>query len=215
MGIRYSKEVTVSIPKRSTAPGIKINAAKLTLNTSDSMEYYDTENSKWSDCTRNMNIWKIPAVAKKVKATDTQAGTDVSVEFRKKATEKAGYSKICTVVFKGQAMKPTLGTETTNDITYGTEKKTVNKKEVTYQTITFNKASSTNKYQYAIVTSGSTFDESTAKWITVSKSTKITLSTSKAVAGTKIYVRTIGVNANTKLKTEAKLPSAVNSYTIS
>lgn len=215
MGIRYSKEVNVSIPVRSSAPGIKINAAKLTLNTSDSMEYYDTENSKWADCTRNMNIWKIPAVAKKVKATDTQAGTDVSVDFRKKATERAGYSKICTVVFKGQAKKPTLGKETSNDITYGTEKKTVNKKKVTYQTITFNKASSTNKYQYAIVTSGSTFDESTAKWITVSKSTKITLSTSKAVAGTKIYVRTIGVNANTKLKTEAKIPSAVNSYTIS
>lgn len=215
MGIRYSKEVTVSIPKRSNAPGIKINVAKLTINTSDSMEYYDTDSKKWTDCTKNMNIWKIPAVAKTVKATNEKAGEDVSVEFRKKATEKAGYSKICTVVFKGQAMKPTLGKETTDDITYGTEKKTVNKKEVTYQTITFNKASSTNKYQYAIVTSGSTFDESTAKWITVSKSTKITLSTSKAVAGTKIYVRTIGVNANTKLKTEAKLPSAVNSYTIS
>lgn len=215
MGIRYSKEVTVSIPKRSNAPGIKINASKLTVNTSDSTEYYDTESKKWTGCTKNMNIWKIPAVAKTVKATNEKAGEDVSVDFRKKATEKAGYSKICTVVFKGQAMKPTLGTETTNDITYGTEKKTVNKKEVTYQTITFNKASSTNKYQYAIVTSGSTFDESTAKWITVSKSTKITLSKSKAVAGTKIYVRTIGVNANTKLKTEAKLPSAVNSYTIS
>ena len=215
MGNRYSKEVTLSIPKRGNAPGVKINAAKLTLNTSDTIEYYDTVNSKWVACTRNMSIWNIPSVNANVKANDSNAGTDVSVEFRKKATERAGYSKIATVIFKGQAKKPTLGTETTNDITYGTERKTVNKKEVTYQTITFNKASSTNKYQYAIVMSGSTFDASTAKWITVSKNTKITLSTSKAVTGTKIYVRTMGVNANTKLKTEAKLPSAVNSYTIS
>ena len=91
---------------------------------------------------QNRSYMTVAAITFTVKATNEKAGEDVSVEFRKKATEKAGYSKICTVVFKGQAMKPTLGKETTDDITYGTDKKTVNKKEVTYQTITFNKASS-------------------------------------------------------------------------
>lgn len=214
MGIRTSNEVTLSITKRAEAPAVKINAPKSTLNTSTAMEYYDVTSSKWKDCTKTMNVWDIPYVKSNVKASDASAGKTVTVDFRKKATTKSGYSKTITVKFKGQSVKPSFGSESSNDVTYGTVKKTRNKKEVVYHTLVFNKASSSNKYQYTIVLPGTTYDEAKAKWLNVSKSSVITLSQSKSVKGTKIYVRTIGVNANTKLKTDAKLPSAVNSYTI-
>jgi len=42
VGMRPSKEATVTITARTTSPSIKVNSTKLTINTSATMEYYNS-----------------------------------------------------------------------------------------------------------------------------------------------------------------------------
>lgn len=78
----------------------------------------------------------------------------------------------------------------------------------------FNKASSSNIYEYAIVKANSTLNLSTAKWTSVSSTKLIKLSKTTAPAGCMIYVRKKGTNANATKGIELVLSSAVNSFTV-
>lgn len=208
-GTRYSKEVTVSIPKRANAPAVKINVSKMRVNTTTALEYLDGD--KWVACTRNMSIWEIPAVKNTVQANGAAAGSDVTVKFRKAAKRNAGYSKTQELVFQGQKIAPTVNATAGNEVEYSEEVKVVKKKEVTRRYLNFNQASKTIRYQYAVVPAGTTFQESTAKWKTVSKVKKVTLG-SQAVPGATIYVRILGTNA--KASVPAQLSSACAAFSI-
>lgn len=208
-GTRYSKEVTVNIPKRGNAPSVKINVSKMRVNTTTAMEYLDGD--KWVACTRNMGIWEIPAVKNTVQANGAAAGSDVTVKFRKAAKRNEGYSKTQELVFPGQRIAPIVNTTAGNEVEYSEEVKVVKKKEVTRRYLNFNQAGKTKRYQYAVVPAGTTFQESTAKWKTVSKAKKVTLST-QAVPGAAIYVRILGTNA--KASVPAQLSSACAAFPI-
>lgn len=212
-GVRYSKEVSLSIPKRANAPSVKINTAKMNVNTTTSLEYYNTDSQKWVACTKNMSVWDFKEVASKAKGSKTSAGADVTISFRKAATKSAGYSKTFDLVFAGQAKAPEITTTEDDEVVYSeTEKKSASK-TTTYRKLTFNKADKNNKYQYVVIAGDAEFDESTAKWSTVSKASTVTLKQKDAVPGATVYVRILGTNASAK-NANAVLSSAVGSYQI-
>ena len=199
-GERPSKAVSVKIIARSNAPAIKVNASKLTLNTSSSMEYYNKTLATWIECNSSMSLEDIaPSVLYR-----NGAGT-VTLMIRRAATNSLPYSKTAYLTISGQAAAPVIG-DSNCDVTYYY----LNSKLV----MQFNKASATNRYEYAIVKKGTDFNAASARWRLVSTSKLMTLTKSTAPDGCTIYVRKKGTDANTSKSIELILASDTNSFKV-
>ena len=196
VGVRPSKEVTVTISKRSNAPGTSLNVKKLTLNTTTKQEYSTNNEETWKDCSKTMKLKEVlPQVFE---------GQDGTIKIRTQATDKAGYSKTLTLVVKGQEAAPT------GDMTGGYVEEN---SKTTKFVIQFPKATKTTPYEYMIVKPGATFDE-TKTWKSVTKDKVIKLSKTAAPDGSTIYYRKKGIAANKTKGTPAVLPSAYTTITV-
>lgn len=198
-GSRPSKEITVTISPRASAPSVNVNSSKLTLNTTTSMEYYDPSTDTWIECSKAMPLEEIsPQVLYE------NGAQDVALMIRTAATENAPYSKTAYLKIKGQAGAPVIGGNT-DDVSYYF----VNSKLV----LVFNKASVTDVYEYSIVKPENDFDFSSARWTSVNNTKPLTLSSITAPSGCTVYVRKKGTDANTTKNISLVLSSAVNSFT--
>lgn len=99
------------------------------------------------------------------------------VYFRKKATTKAPYSKVCMVEVPAQRPAPVLGT----DVSHTSDEKKFY--------LEFKTASKENQYEYAVVKPNTTFDVAKVSWKAVTASKTISISNKTAPAGSTIYVR--------------------------
>ncbi len=198
-GSRPSKEVTITIPYRASAPNVSVNSSKLTLNTTTSMEYYDPTTDTWIECSKTMPLEEIAP-----QALYENGAQDVSLMIRTAATEKAPYSKTAYLKIKGQTGAPVIGGNTA-DVSYYF----VNSKLV----LVFNKASVTDVYEYSIVKPENDFDFSSARWTSVNSAKPLTLSSFTAPSGCTVYVRKKGTDANTTKNISLVLSSAVSSFT--
>lgn len=200
VGMRPSKEISITIPARRSAPAVKVNSSKLTTDTTTAMEYYDSSSSLWVECTKSMTVEDLAPTALYV-----NGGKTLTVKIRTAATSSATYSNTTYLSIPGQAAAPTIGGNTC-DVTYYY----MNSKLM----LKFNNASTTNLYEYAIVKSSGTYDITTAGWKTVSGATLMTLSSSTAPNGCTIYVRKKGIDANTSKSISLALSSSVGSFAV-
>lgn len=200
VGIRPSAEITITIPARSAAPSVKVNSSKLTLNTSKTLEYFDTEGNFWIECDGVMAIENIAS-----KALYENGGRDVTLLLRKAATGNTPYSKTQKLYIPGQKEKPTLG-GSSSDVTYYY----VNSKLV----LQFNKASKTNVYEYTIVRDGGELNLARSSWKSINSNALLTISNTIAPSGSKVYVRKKGSDENLSKKTPLVLSSAINSFEV-
>ena len=199
-GSRSSKEVPITIAARAEGPLITVNSSKLTINTSTAMEYYDTSSSTWLECSKAMALENI--VPKTLYANGAK---DTSVMIRVAATEKVSYSKTTSITIKGQRSAPEIG-DNSKDVSYYY----LNSK----LTIGFNKASTTNVYEYTIVKLNANFDLYTAKWTSVSNAKLMTFVSTKAPKGCTIYIRKKGIDANSGKNIDLVLSSAISSFRV-
>ena len=100
VGIRSSKEVTVSITARGSAPSLKVNIKSLVINTTASMEYYDEEKDLWIDCDKNMTVADLAP-----ESLYSGAGTATTLLIRKAATSSSPYSKTTALVIPRQSSR--------------------------------------------------------------------------------------------------------------
>jgi hypothetical protein len=200
VGMRPSKADTVAITAWSTAPVVKVNSSKLTLNTTASMEYYDSNSDIWIECSSAMGLEDItPQVLYANGAVQT------TVKIRKTSTKLAPHSKTTLLTIPAQTAAPTVGDSTT-DVTYYS----MNSKLI----LQFNKASSTCIYEYAIFKVDNDFDLAKASWKAVKSSAILTISATTAPEGCSVYVRKKGTDANTSTGISLVLASAVNSFVV-
>jgi len=200
VGMRPSKEATVTITARTTSPSIKVNSTKLTINTSATMEYYNSSTAMWIDCDGVVAIEDIvPSVLYQ------NGAKNVTLMVRRAATEKDTFSQTVYLTIPGQSASPSIG-DSSNDVTnYYMNGKLI---------VQFNKASTSNIYEYTISKPGSTFTISSTSWKTVTTSKSLSLSSSLAPEGSVIYVRKKGIDANTSKNIDLKLSSAVNHFAV-
>lgn len=192
VGCRPSKEVQITIPKRANAPTIKVNLAKLTLNTTEAMEYYDTTSDLWIGCSSSMSLEDIaPTVLYR------NGGKKVTISIRTAETDNAPYSKTANIMIAGQVAPPVIGDDSANVTYYYMNSKL---------TMQFHSASKSTPYEYTVVKADDTFDTAKATWRTVTNSNIMTISTSTAPNECKIYIRKKGVDST--------LPSATASFTV-
>lgn len=191
-GVRPSKEVSVSISKRSSAPSAKLNPQKGTINTSTKMEYLD--NLGWVDCTKTMTVQEI---APGSLTTGSTPGTDTIIHIRKKAYGRTSYSLETAIFVPGQGMEPTMGTGDGNDVVYRYDEDEL--------CLSFTKASKAVPYEYAIDTSGAGITSKT-RWKAVTRSDRSArISSRKAPNGSVIYVRKKGIKEKVSKEIKAEL----------
>ncbi|HHV12668.1 MAG TPA: hypothetical protein GXX75_20545 [Clostridiales bacterium] len=198
VGRRPSKEYSVKIAARAAAPNIKVNSLKLTVNTTSAMEYYNPVTKLWVECDSTMSLEEIAP-----KALYAKGGSNVTLKIRKAATASVTYSKTATVTIPGQSAPPSLGGSSADCTYYYLNSKLI---------LQFNSASTANAYQYVIVKAGSSFNEASASWKTVTSSKILTISSSTAPAGATVYIRKKGTDAANGA--EVVLSSAVNSFKV-
>lgn len=200
-GSRPSKEVTVSITARATAPSIAVNITKLTVNTTTSMEYSLDEGDTWTACTKTMSVSDIAP-----KVLYENGGNDVTVYIRTAETDTKPYSQTCELTIPGQKTAPTVG-DSSKDVSYYYLNG--------YLILNFTNASTTNIYEYAIVKSGVEYSSSTVSWKTVKKTSNIKIAPKTAPTGSTIYFRKRGTAANTTKKIALVLPTACSTLSVS
>ncbi|MCR5330817.1 MAG: hypothetical protein K6E62_06475, partial [Lachnospiraceae bacterium] len=205
MGRRPSKEVNVSIPKFASAPTVKLNVVKLTLNTKATMEYTtDIGSGTWKSCEKNMGL---DQVAPGVFLGGQGSANDVTVYFRVAQTEKKAASLISSITIPAQTTGPSAGEKGT-DVKCG-ENSTSGKLD-----LVFEKASAANMFEYCVITPDKTFDLKSAKWKTVKTVKTVSLTRKAAPDDTVIYFRYKGTAENQKKNIMLKLPSEYTTYTV-
>lgn len=197
-GVRPSKEVKVSIAKRSSAPKVKVDIAKLTVNTKKTMEYSYDGGVTWKQAEDKMQLSVLaPGVL-------GQGSKNMKIAFRTAATSKNGYSKTMYLTIPAQQAAPVVGPVSGADVVYSTDG------EKFY--MTFAKATKDTKYEYTVVKAGNTLDPLKASWKAVSSSKPVSVSAKTAPAGSIIYVRRKGTNETSKLP--LTLPSAMTAISV-
>jgi len=206
MGVRPGKEITVSIPKRSSAPNVKVNVTKMTFNTRDKMEYQVIGSGEdWKICSKNMSVSDIaPAVLAE------NGSKTVAIKFRNAATSSKPASLEAFVTVKGQVSGPGIGASGRDvRIEAGTGKlegKTV---------LTFNTGTKAAPLEYKIIKPTDSNVNYTKGWKVIKQAGKVVkLSARQLPKGSKVLVRFKGINANVSKGIEAKLPSAYTTYTV-
>lgn len=197
-GDRPSKEVAVTISKYASAPSMKVNITKLTLNTKATMEFSD-DLTEWKPCTKNMNLEDITT---DVFCAGATAGTAATIYFRVAQSDTKPASQIAAITIPGQRKAPTVGTTDSMDVRYSYSGK--------YLVLNFLSATAVKPFEYCIDKTGD-FNEHTAKWKTVKSNKDIKIS-QKSVEDAEVYVRLKGTNSNVSKKIDLELPSDYTSF---
>lgn len=174
-GNRPSKEIKLTISKRGTAPKVTIDGSKMTVSTKKTMEYSMDLGTTWVKATDKM------ALADFAPASLGNGARNTAVLIRYAATEKNDYSKQQYLEIPAQRSAPSVSSADGNEIVFSSSQdKTV---------LTFNLASKTTPYEYAVVKNGTEFNPLKCSWKGVTSVKQISLSKKTAPSGSKIYFR--------------------------
>ncbi len=200
-GFRSSKEATVTITARSSAPSIKVNIKTMVLNTTTSMEYYNTKQGAWVECDKNMTIEELAP-----ESLYENEDVATTVLIRKAATDSNPYSKTAAIIIPAQRQTPVIG-DSTKDVTYYYEDGKL--------VLQFPSASSTNIYEYAISEDGTDLEDvSSITWKAIKASSLKKFSVNSVPNGAVIYVRKAGTTENASKSIALVLPSQYTSFTV-
>lgn len=205
-GMRPSKDVTVSIPAKRTAPNMNVNIKKLTVNTRTNMEWTtttknpsETKEEDWKSCTEsNMALSELASAA-------LNGTNDVMLYFRTEATSSNCESKVAALLIPAREKAPNAPVviSQTAGTAAGRGK----------ASLMFSNVPSTG-YEYVISKNGDDIDETKVSWRKITKATTVKFTESSLPAGAKIYVRNAGVALNVNKGIDLKLPSQCFSATV-
>lgn len=189
-GSRPSKEVTVTIPKKASAPSVTVDGSAFTIAVKKGMAYrtlYDDGTaSNWTTVSSNTNLL-LKNIAPGVFRTTDTAQAPVTLQFRTNATSTNQVSKITTVKIPIQEDAPDADT-------YGIS---LNYTSSTTMTLQVKAASTTTPFEYTIVKKDKELDYQKASWTAITSSNEVSLNKDSAPAGCHIYVRKKSKNAST------------------
>jgi len=203
-GMRPSKEVKVTISAKKSAPSVKVNVKKMTVNTKTTQEWLTKEEwekkAQWHACSKNMKVSDLAPDAVK-----ESGRKDVTIYVRTEATSSNAASKIAILEIPQRDGIPTSPASLV--LTAG-KQAGKGKANLTFTSVP------AQGYQYYIQKSGGSFDETAVSWKTVKKAKTIKLSESKAPKGSVIYIRVAGVAQNVNKGIALQLPSECSSLTV-
>lgn len=183
VGARASKEVSVSITKKASAPSASINGSNFTIAVKKGMAYRtvnaDSTATDWTTISSSSNLLLSEVAAKAMYKNPSAAQSKVTLQFRTNASSSSMVSKIATVTVPIQEGPP-------SEDTYGISLSYLSSSSLS---LTVKAASSTVPFEYTVVDKDDELSYTSATWSTISSSTAVTLTKAKAPAGSRIYVR--------------------------
>lgn len=194
VGMRPSKDVKVTVSAKRSAPNVKVNIKKLTVNTKTTME--------WT----NVNPVTVAAVnwvkCTKANMTLSELGVDGSEEtvlyFHTEANSSNCESKDAALVIPARATTP-AAVAILNQIPGTAAGKSK-------ATLAFSNVPEKG-CEYFVSKNGSAIDETKVSWKKITRAKTVNFTEKALPAGAKIYVRDAGVALNVNKKIDLKLPS--------
>ena len=181
-GMRASKEVLLTIPKKTAAPDVKVNGSRFSIPVSRGMAYRklssDGSMSEWITITGTRDLL-LKDIAPEVLYNGATEGKEAVFQFRKNASSSSQVSNIATVTIPVQ--RPAPGEEANGISLNYTSSSTL--------TLTIKTASASNPFEYTVIAKGKELDHQTANWKTISSSSAVSISKSTAPEGSQIYIR--------------------------
>ncbi len=183
VGFRPSKEISITIPKRPSAPNVTINGSKFTIEVKKGMAYRtmnkDGSASEWITVASNTDLL-LKNIAPSVLYNATSVTSSaITMQFRNNATSTALMSKTGSVTIPVQEGPPSMDT-------YGISLNYTSSSSVSLQV---KAANSKVPFEYTVVNEGGELNYQTASWTAITSSTAITLDNKAAKTGSHIYVR--------------------------
>ncbi|MFT4143697.1 MAG: hypothetical protein QM644_04520 [Mobilitalea sp.] len=172
-GKRAGKVITVKVPKRPTAPSIKLDASKLLITglKVNEIQYRVNDTEGWTTFTSTDPKVKTKTLLSFLSTTTPPPNTVIPagrIEFRTIGKDK----KIASAV---KVIEVTLQPTLPADIT------------LTGSTITILDSDTKRNYEYTKIAQGATLNIETAKWTTITSKAPVIIK--NATVGEKVYVR--------------------------
>ncbi len=189
-GLRPSKEVSVSIPKKTTAPAITVNGSKFSIAVKKGMSYRkvndDGTTTDWTNITSTSSLLLSNITPEVLYSGNTASQKEAILQFRTNASSTSQVSNIKTVTIPVQKPAP-------SEDTYGIS---LNYTSSTSLTLTVKAATDKIPFEYAIVAKDKELNYQTAVWKTISSSAAVSISKTTAPVGSHIYIRMKSVEAS-------------------
>ena len=187
-GARPSKEVTITIPKKASAPSVTIDGSAFTIAVKKGMAYRtmnsDGSTSVWTTVNSSTSLL-LNNIASGVLYNSTSSQAPVTLQFRNNATSASQVSKLTTTVIPVQEGPPSADT-------YGIS---LNYTSSSTMSLQVKAASSSVPFEYTIVEKDKELNYQKAVWTAITSSNSIALNKDAATIGCHIYVRKKSVNA--------------------
>lgn len=188
VGMRASKEVTVTIPKKASAPAITIDGSKFSIAVKKGMAYRtvnsDGSTTDWTNISSSNDLLLKNIASSAMYTNSSTKQYAVTLQFRTNATSASQVSRISTATVPIQEGPP-------NDSTYGISLSYTSSSSVSLQV---KAASSKVPFEYTIIDADEELNYQTASWTEISSGTAISLDEDTATKGSHIYVRKKSVN---------------------
>ncbi len=189
-GSRPSKEVTITIPKKASAPSVTVDGSAFTIAVKKGMAYRtvytDGTTSDWNSVSSNSNLL-LKNIAASALYSGSATQTAVTLQFRTNATSANQVSKLTTVKIPVQEGAPNVDS-------YGIS---LNYTSSTTMSLQVKAASNTLPFEYTIVAKDKELNYQNASWTAITSSTAITLNKDQAPSGCHIYIRKKSRNTST------------------
>ena len=208
-GTRPSNPFSLTIPKRASAPAVKLDYDKLTFNMKKTYEYKRPEEEIWTTAATTSlyledalpNAMHDAYVNTVINDPSLEPGDTLSIDVRIKATSSRVASQTKTIAVPGQEKTYITYTdentgETKNHIYLeytGSEQcrikfETLAIKDAFGRDVTLSVPSSSNVYEYTVVKKGEALNTHTANWNSITSATT-NLTKSKVPTGSSLYIR--------------------------
>lgn len=183
VGFRPSKEVSITIPKKPSAPNISVNGSKFTIALKKGMAYRivnkDSTADEWVTVGRSSDLLLKSVAPNVLHNPTTVSPSAITMQFRTNASSNALMSKTASITIPVQEGPPSMEG-------HGISISYTSSSSLSLQV---KAASNTMPFEYTIVKEGSELNYLTANWTAISTSTAITLDSTVVKAGSHIYVR--------------------------
>ncbi len=205
VGFRPSKEVTVTIPKKASAPSVSINGSKFSIAVKKGMAYRTLHNdgtaTDWIYISRNSELLLKNVAPSVLYVASSVTQSAITFQFRTNATSSALESKTSSVTVPVQEGPPSTDT-------YGISLVYTSSSTLSLQV----KAASNNvPFEYTIVSEGGELNDQNAGWTAITSSSAVTLDSKDVMQGSHIYIRKKSVGSTGS--SDFTLASAVTDIT--
>lgn len=192
VGMRASKEVSVTIKKKSDAPKVTIDGSKFTIDSVGGLVYRivnpDGSTSDW--LSPKSSSLKLSEVAAEAMYRQGAEQKQVILQFRKKATASVQVSSVATIVVPVQDAAPDIVKDNIS-VTYSGSS--------TIQ-LQVKAAGASTPFEYTIVKENESLNYSDTVWIPITSDDAVTIDAKKAPEGSHIYLRRKSTGTDDKFK---------------